>query len=111
MQAQEDSKRELIQYADDTVIFTSGHSIVKNKIQLSPCAMKLTRYFHEHQLSIIATKTEFIIFSKTVGKNKKQLIKSDGPVVEEKQEIKYLGVHIDNRLIFQSHVKFLKFCF
>ena len=45
MHEQIDNKTALIQYADDTVIFTSGDSIEKIKHQLSPCAMKLTSYF------------------------------------------------------------------
>ena len=66
--------------------------------------MKLTSYFKEHQLSIKALKTESIIFSKIVRKRK---LKMDGTLVE-KQDLKYIGVHIDNRLTFQSEVIF--FC-
>ena len=104
---QVDNNTELIQYADDTVIFTSGDSIEKSKNQLSSYAMKLTSYFEEHQLSLKASKTEFIVFSKIARKNQKELPKIDSALVEEKQEIKHLGVHIDNRLTFQSEVKIL----
>ena len=104
---QVDNKTELIQYAGDTVIFTSGDSIEKSKNQLSSCAMKLTSCFKKHQLSLNASKTEFIVFSKIARKNQKELLKIDGALVEEKHEIKYLGVHIDNRLTFQSEVKIL----
>ena len=62
MHEQVDNKTELIQNADDTVIFTSGDSIEKSKNQLSSCAMKLTSYFKEHQLSLNASKTELKIF-------------------------------------------------
>ena len=60
MHEQVDNKTELIQYADDTVNFTSGDSIEKSKNQLSSCAMKLTSYLKEHQLSFNASKPEFI---------------------------------------------------
>ena len=107
MREQVVNKTELFQYADDTVIFTSGDSIEESKNQFSSCAIKLTSYSKEHQLSLNASKTEFIVFSKIARKNQKELSKIDGALVEEKQEIKYLGVHIDNRLTFQSEVKFL----
>ena len=107
MHEQVDNKTELFQYADDTVVFTFGYSIQKSKNQLSSCAMKLTSYFKLHQLSLNASRTEFIIFSKIARKNQKKLLYIDGALVEEKQEIKYLGVHIDNRLTFQSEAKFL----
>ena len=42
MHEQVDNKAELIQYADDTVIFTSGDSIEQSKNELSSWAMKLT---------------------------------------------------------------------
>ena len=79
----------------------------KSKNQLSSCAMKLTGYFKEHQLSLNASKTEFIVLSKIARQNQKELLKIDGSLVEEKQEIKHLGVHIDNRLTFHSEVNIL----
>ena len=69
--------------------------------------MKLTSYSKEHQLSSNASKTEFKVFSKISRKNQKKLLKIDCAFVGEKQEIKYLGVYIDNRLTFQSEVKVL----
>ena len=81
-----DNKMVIIQYADDTVIFTSGHSIEKSKNELLSCAIKITSYFKERQLSINASKTEFIDFSKIVRKNQKELLKIDVALVEEKQE-------------------------
>ena len=53
------------------------------------------------------TSTEFIVFSKISRKNQRELLKIDGALVEEIQEIKYLGVHIDNRLTFQSEINIL----
>ena len=63
MHEQVDNKTELNQYADDTVIFTSGDSTEKCKNQLSSCAIKITSYFKEHQLILNASKTEFIVLS------------------------------------------------
>ena len=64
--------------------------------------MKVSSYFKDYQLSIKALKTESIVFSKIVRKRK---LKIDGTLVE-KQDIKYLGVHIDNSLTFQSEINY-----
>ena len=61
---------------------TSGNSFEKkSKNHFSSCAIKLNNYFEEHQLSLNASKTEFIIFSKIARKNQKELLKIDGALV------------------------------
>ena len=105
---EKDNKTVLIQNADDTVIFTSGRSNGKSKKQLSSCVMKLTSYLKEHQLSINASKTEFLVFDKIVRKNQKERLQFDGALVEKKQEIKYLGAQIEENIPEQSRIFDLK---
>ena len=69
---------------------------------------------HEINQLFQRTSTEFKSFKNWVysfkqkcKKNQKELLKIDGAFVEEKQEIKHLGVHIDNRLTIRSEVKIL----
>ena len=68
---------------------------------------EINQLFQRTSTEIKRLKTEFIVFSKIARKNQKELLKIDGSLVEEKQEIKYSGVHIDNRLTFQCEVKIL----
>ena len=102
-----DNKTELIQYADDSYFHIWRFNWKKQKPALIMCYEINQLFQKKHQLSLNASKTEFIVFSKIAIKNQKELLKINGALVEEKQEIKYLAVHIDNRLTFQSEVKIL----
>ena len=100
-----DNETELIQYADDTVILTFDTSIDKSKIKLEQNANKLIRFFHEHHLTVNTSKTEFMIFGKSERKDFSEQIILDSIPIDEKPEVKYLGVHIDSNLTFQEKVK------
>ena len=52
-----DNETEFTQYSDDTFILTFDTSIEKSKIKLEQNANKLTRYFHEHHLTVYTSKT------------------------------------------------------
>ena len=100
-----DNETELIQYADDTVILTFDTSIDKSKIKLEQNANKLIRFFHEHHLTVNTSKTEFMIFGRSKRKDFSEQIILDSIPIDEKPEVKYLGVHIDSNLTFQEEVK------
>ena len=51
-----------------------------------------------------ASKTEFIVFSKTRWTTNTHMF-VDNVVIDEKEAIKYLGVHIDRLLTFQEDTK------
>ena len=87
----------LVQYADDTMIFLDhvdeAHAIktLENNIK------KFTIFFECHCLTINTNKTEFIIFSKpsnnSRSRNTQLTIKK---VIETSDCIKYLGVYLDH---------------
>ena len=64
----------------------------------------LMTFFQSNELSLNASKTEFIVFSKTKRIAKTQMV-VDSVVIDEKEAIKYLGVHIDRLLTFQEETK------
>ena len=100
-----DKETEFIQYADDAVILTFDTSIDKSKIKLEQNANNLIRYFHEHHLTVNTSKTEFMIFGKSKRKDFNEQIIIDSIPIDEKPEVKFLGVHLDSNLIFQEEVK------
>ena len=65
---------------------------------------KLITFFQSNELSLNASKTEFIIFSKTKRTASTQMV-VDNVVIDEKEAIKYLGVHIDRLVTFQEETK------
>ena len=93
-----DNETELIQYADDTVILTFDTSIDKSKIKLEQNPNKLIRFFYEHHLTVNTSKIEFMIFGKSKRKDFSEQIILDSIPIDEKPEVKYLGVHIDNNV-------------
>ena len=65
---------------------------------------KLINFLQSNELSLNASKTEFIVFSKTKRTAYTQMA-ADTVVIDEKEAIKYLGVHIDRLLTFQEDAK------
>ena len=59
-----DNSCNLVQYADDTMIFTSNKNVYDSLKALEKNIRALERYFESHLLTINASKTEFIVFSK-----------------------------------------------
>ena len=99
-----DNETELFQYADDTIVLTSNTSIEDGKKKLERETQKLITFFQSNELSLNASKTEFIVFIKTKGTANTQKV-VDNVVIDEKEAIKYLGVHIDILLTFQEETK------
>ena len=55
---------------------------------------KLITLFQSNELSLNASKTKFIVSRKTKRTANTQMV-VDNVVIDEKEAIKYLGVHID----------------
>ena len=55
---------------------------------------KLITFFQSNELSLNASRTEFLVFSKTKRTANTQTV-VDNVVIDEKEAIKNLGVHID----------------
>ena len=58
------NETELIQYADDTIVLTSNNSIEDGKKILDMETQSLITFFQSNELSLNASKTEFIVFRK-----------------------------------------------
>ena len=102
-----DNETEPIQYADDTIVLTSNTSIEDCKKNLEVETQKLITVFQSNELSLNASKRELIVFSKTKRTTNTQMV-VDNVVIDEKEAIKYLGVHIDKLLTFQEETKHIK---
>ena len=100
-----DKEIELVQYADDTVILTFGTSFAKSKAKLERNSNKLIQYFLEQQLAVNASKLKscYLVRAKarTVLKDHYQINS-----IDEKPELKCLGVHIDNNLTIQGESRY-----
>ena len=100
MQTQPNCK--IVQYAYDTVLFSSNHNIDESGNVLENCLIKKIDCFNFRSLKMNPDEEEFMVFSNHCAQ--KQLIIRD-QVIGEIKEVKYLGVILYNRFRYDSHVK------
>ena len=97
----------VVQYAYDTLLFCDVND-TKNTLQLvQKSCQNLSLYFTNHSLKLNTKKTELILLSnKHQGSNhnSKLSVLSDANKIEEKPEVKYLRVILDQFLTFQGEI-------
>ena len=102
-----DGEAEIIMYADDTVLLTSGvtHQCVTEKMQRVTTI--LTQWCIKNKLTINTNKTKHMLISRTGG-NPTQIsdysIDVNGVALNNVSMYKYLGVYLDNTLKFEEAV-------
>lgn len=102
-----------IQYADDTILYSSSLKPKEAMKNLNPHAQKLVDYYRSKNIRINTGKTKLIIFtpsgdkfrSKTTMKNSKRAsLTLDGQVITPSDTVKYLGVTFHNKFKFHHHM-------
>ena len=97
-------------YADDTLLYTSGPSLdtVLTKLQTSFNAIQHS--FFGLQLLLNASKTKCIFFNRLLPAPTRQtsIPTLGGSDLEYVDNYKYLGVWLDCKLSFQTHIKHLQ---
>ena len=92
-------------YADDTILYTSGPSLdtVLTNLQTSFNAIQLS--FRGLQLLLKASKTKCMLFNRLSTPARPSSITTlDGSDLEYVDNYKYLGVWLDCKLSFQTHI-------
>lgn len=97
----------IVQYADDTFIFSSNKDIDMAIQNVEEACKNLVVYFKAHELMLNVDKTEFTIFCKKSKIKETELRKIDicEKSIRLQSEVKYLGIIIDQGLTFQPQVK------
>uniref|UniRef100_A0A8K9X955 Reverse transcriptase domain-containing protein n=1 Tax=Oncorhynchus mykiss TaxID=8022 RepID=A0A8K9X955_ONCMY len=97
-------------YADDTILYTSGPSLdtVLTNLQTSFNAIQLS--FRGLQLLLNANKTKCMLFNRSfpIPARQSSITTLDGSDLEYVFNYKYLGVWLDCKLSFQTHIKHLQ---
>ena len=98
---------QIIQYADDCLIFCSqqGPDIALQCLQTN--ILKVESYFKSHRLNLNGSETEFITFSRKSDKRQldSKTVVVCSSIVKKNCECKYLGITLVQHLIFQTQVK------
>ncbi|XP_052379694.1 RNA-directed DNA polymerase from mobile element jockey isoform X1 [Oncorhynchus keta] len=97
-------------YAGDTILYTSGPSLdtVLTTLQASFNAIQLS--FHGLQLLLNTSKTKCMLFNRSLPAPTRlsNITTLDGSDLEYVDNYKYLGVWLDCKLSFQTHIKHLQ---
>ncbi len=94
----------LVNFADDTNIFSSGENIKQVETVINKEMKKLKTWFDWNKLSLNVSKTKFMLFGKCTV-NTKVRIELDGVEIERVHENRFLGVTVDDRLNWKPHIK------
>ena len=90
-------------FADDAC-FNLGHQCVQTPEKLVNIELaKLSLWFKENKLSLNVGKTNFVMIHRR-RQNIRLQLKLNGALLEQKDSIKYLGVVIDQKLNWKSHI-------
>ena len=97
-------------YADDTILYTSGPSLDTVLTTLQPSFNAIQLSFRGLQLLLNASKTKSMLFNRSLPEPARpsSITTLDGSDLEYVDNYKYLGVWLDCKLSFQTHIKHLK---
>ena len=96
-------------YADDTSIFLS-HKDLQTLVQSMNNEMKhISQWLKANKLTLNSEKTYYMVFHRGRRKSYNNIkLYIDDAIIEEASTIKYLGVILDNKLKWTSHIAFVK---
>ena len=95
----------IIQYADDCLIYSANPKPDIAFENLQVCLENQENFSRSNQLTLNASKTEFIRFTtqKMTVSNSHFIVA--GSNIKLKNEVKYLGLILDNKVTFETQVK------
>ncbi|KAK6303464.1 hypothetical protein J4Q44_G00259180 [Coregonus suidteri] len=97
-------------YADDTILYTSGPSLDTVLTNLQTSFNAIQHSFSSLQLLLNTSKTKCMLFNRTLlaPAHPTRITTLDGSDLEYVDNYKYLGVWLDCKLSFQTHIKNLQ---
>ncbi|KAK2578341.1 hypothetical protein KPH14_002065, partial [Odynerus spinipes] len=101
------NKTKIALYADDTAIYTHSYNAIIAAKQIQTHTNILEPYYNKWKIHLNTTKTEAIVFTKKKDRCNKifQPITVYGQKIITVNTVKYLGVHLDNKLTYRAHFK------
>nr|BAC57910.1 reverse transcriptase [Anopheles gambiae] len=95
----------IIGYADDIVLLVEGNCVDDIEILVSSQIRIIDRWMTDNGLKIAPTKTEFIMVS-SHQRIQHGAIRVGDHVVHSSRTLKYLGMVLDDRLEYTSHIRY-----
>jgi len=98
-----------ILFADDTTLYLSSSNIEQLYISTNIDLQLLDEWFRSNKLSLNVGKTNYVLFTHNETQIPENLnIQIRNTVIERKHTVKFLGIHIDAKLNWHEHIKFVK---
>lgn len=98
---------QIICYADDTLVLATADTIQLAAARVNLQTAMVVNRIQRLRLTVAADKTETIVF---YGRNKPKrmpLVVVGGEIIPTTPTIKYLGVILDNKMSFHSHLEYV----
>ena len=92
-------------FADDTNIFVRGQNLDDIQSIMNEELQSLSKWLKVNKLSLNIKKTHFMLFSNKKKYCENVTIKIDGQNIKRVSKTKFLGVQIDDKLLWKEHVK------
>lgn len=97
---------EILQYADDLVLYTFDKNLTETIKRLSSALGYLSDWLFQHGLSLSASKSSVVVFSKKRFIPRVDLI-VDNECIPQENSVKFLGVWLDSRLSGVKHTDYV----
>ena len=97
-----------ILFADDTTIFASSNDIVQLYHSVNEDLDNLVDWFRGNKLSLNSSKTNYILFSKSIRDVDDLNIKVCADIIDRKSSCKFLGIILDEKLTWSEHIKHIR---
>uniref|UniRef100_A0A3Q3JDA1 Reverse transcriptase domain-containing protein n=1 Tax=Monopterus albus TaxID=43700 RepID=A0A3Q3JDA1_MONAL len=94
----------MVLFADDTTIWASDENLQQLSVRVSEEFGKIKKWCDNNLLSLNLEKTKYMVFGNRRPHNELQL-RIGGANIERVYEIKFLGVMVDDRLSWKSHIR------
>ncbi len=94
-------------FADDANLLCCGNNLEQLLDIVEKELGRMKNWFDENKLTLNLSKTKFMIFGNRSTKSSKKLMINDVEI-KKVNEIKFLGVIIDNKLSWKPHIHYIK---
>ena len=93
-------------FADGTNLIISDRSLKNFRLIMNEELKYLYEWLYANRLSLSVVKTEFLLFRNNLSKNKnfKFTLRLNNKALYESYRVKYLGIIIDNKSNWKSHI-------
>lgn len=98
---------QISQFADDTAFYTSSEQPSEIINNLEASLLKLNQYCVKWNIKLNADKTQSIFFTRRRAERylPERKLKFNGIEIDWANEVKYLGLHLDKKLLFNVHIE------